>query len=186
MSLSRLRTVGGLLGAWALLVALAGVATWVAISSVGAGLGKASPSDRAIVYANGPQPSPSASASPSPSAEAPSVTPTPVPSTARSPGPTVTVPGGPVTRPRPTVTRTVTVTAYPTSPQSGGSTFASRGGSVTVRCVDNVPRIVGVKPLSGWTATWDRSNGVLKVVFRNDGDSVRILVTCVNGRPVRQ
>jgi hypothetical protein len=55
-----------------------------------------------------------------------------------------------------------------------------------VRCVENIPRIVGVKPLSGWSATWERSNGVLKVVFRTSGDSVRILVTCVNGQPVRQ
>ncbi len=192
MSGSRLRTVGGLVGAWALLVALAGVATWVAISSVGAGLGEASPADRAIVYANGPEPSTvvvteSPGSSPSASPTGVTSSPSPVPSTVLVPGPTVTVPGAPpASRPRPTVTRTVTVTASPTSPQAGVATFASRGGSVTVRCVENTPRIVGVKPLSGWSATWERSSGVLKVVFRSSGDSVRILVACVDGQPVRQ
>lgn len=181
---SQRRTAAGLIGIWALLVALAGSVSWVAIASVGQGLGQSLPGNRSPLSAGAPS---EPGSTPAPTTPIPSPSPSSSPPTVR-PAPSVTVTKTLTAGARPTVTVTTRVTTTATT--SRGSTgdretFSTRGGAATVRCDAGEPVLVGTRPKSGWSVTWSKRSGQFVVRFRQDGDAVELTVGCADGQPVR-
>ncbi len=180
MAGSQRRTAVGLFGIWALLVALVGSVSWVAIASVGQGLGQSLPGNRSAVSAAG------GSSAGVDSERA--TTPVPTPSSSSPPPqPSVTVtktrPAG--SQPTVTVTTRVTIAVSARTGTAERETFSLRGGAVTVRCESNQPVLVGTRPKSGWSLTWAKRSGQLVVRFTKEEESVEVALGCTNNRPVR-
>ena len=171
MAGSQRRTAVGLFGIWALLVALVGSVSWVAIASVGQGLGQSLPGNRSAVSAAG------GSSAGVDSERA--TTPVPTPSSSSPPPqPSVTVtktrPAG--SQPTVTVTTRVTIAVSARTGTAERETFSLRGGAVTVRCESNQPVLVGTRP---------KRSGQLVVRFTKEEESVEVALGCTNNRPVR-
>lgn len=143
----------GLLAAagWLVAAVLTVAASWSAVSVV-----RTSVVAPAIVDAALPTPR-----EPAPATPTPTTTPTPTPTPGSTPTPT---PGS------------TSSSAGPAgAPASGGG----QGGTVTVRCVDGVPRFLNVTPSQGFRGRTDDRPG--EVEFESDGHRTEITVTCAGG-----
>lgn len=103
--------------------------------------------------------------------------------TTRTPRPTPKDTPTPTPTPSPTHTRTPDTDPVVSEPRG----LVSRGGTVTARCVDGEPDILGWSPSPGYEADDDGGNPH-EVTFEPDDDdanpSVRLRVSCEDNRPV--